>query len=483
MDQPPKLASILIVGGGPDGWLTALTLHATLVARPDIRVTILKDEGPACAPALSASPDLRRLHARIGLDDLDILASCGGSGRLGRTFTGFGTGSEGFILPHGEIGAKWGPVRYHQQLAAQGASLSDYASHSLAGAALKLGRFAPPSRDPRQFLSTLDFGFHLDGDAYVRRLRDTALARGVEVCAGRITEVEIQENRIAALIDDGGVRREADFYIDATGADARLTNALGLEREEWASDTPFRIEQTRVEPAMSDLPPATGIKATSDRWSMRIPLPDRTIIRQFSNAEPCNREDTPWTRLQPGRLLTPWSKNCLAVGTAACQPDPISDAGFALLVRTLERLPGLLPASDAMLAEARSHNRKFAQECEAARDFARLILSCQTRSEPAWQDARSVPCSNALRHAKALFDARGRAADREYDLFGETSWTAAWLGLGVRPRRHDPQADTLQPAQLAARIDQIRRLVDQTAQSLPDHRSALARLQSGARPA
>lgn len=483
MARTTSLTSILIVGGGPDGWLTALALRAALAARPDIRIAVLKDEGPTCVPALSASPNLRRLHARIGLDDLEILISCGASARLGRAFTGFVADAESFILPHGEVGARWGAIQFHHQLAALGSGLADYAAHSLAGAAIELGRFAPPSRDPRQFLSTLDFGFHLDCAAYVRRLRDTALARGVESRTGRVAEIKIEKGRIAALVDDGGVRHEADLYIDATGPAARLATSLGMEKEDWGGDTPFRLEQTRTEPAAALLPPATGIAATPTGWSMHIPLPDRTITRQFSNVDTTDCDDTSWTRLELGRHLKPWTGNCLSIGAAACQPDPISDAEFALLARTLERLPGLLPSDDAMLAEAGSHNKKFAQECAAARDLARLIGSCQTRPEPAWVAARSAPQSDELRHARALFEARGRVADREHDLFGATTWVAAWLGLGIRPRQHDPLADTIDAAALAARINQVRQMADQTARSLPDHRGALKRLQAGARPA
>ncbi|RKQ96498.1 tryptophan 7-halogenase [Maricaulis maris] len=472
--------SILIIGGGPDGWLTALAAHQAVAGLPGASVRIVHEEGPVCAPALSAPPDLRMLHGRLGLNDGDILARTGGAARLGRLFSGWrGDGQPDFIQPHGAIGANWGPLHFHQQVAAHGPGTDDYANYALAAQAIKQARFAPPSPNPRDFLSTLDFGFHLDCAAYTALLRDTARQRGIEACPGRVTAIETDETGLAGVTLDKSRYLKADLYIDATGPEMKLAAAINAACEDWSDDTPFLFEATRLETPRSPLTPATRIIADPAGWHMAIALPDATVTRRFT----ATADDGDTARLTPGRLRTPWSGNCLAIGGAACRPDPLADADLPLLARTLLRLPGLLPTGPDMRAEADVHNRAFTRESDAARDFSALVLGSQTRSEPVWRACRDAAPSDRLAHATALFKARGRLATREHDIYRPGDWVTAWLGLGVKPRRHDPLADRLDPAVASARLTQIRTLAEQTAAAMPDHQAALSRLKAGVPPA
>ncbi len=480
---------ILIACGGVAGWMFALA-SARALAPLGTQISVIDDGTDKSlgshAPALSTLPSVQDHHHALGIDDIEALRAARGSFKLGDGYTGWASGGTA-ILPYGDTGADIGPVRFHQQLMRLGTRVRDMdlAAFSLAGEAARLGRFAPPSPDPASFLSTLDFALHLDAAGYGHHLRILALKAGAQEVDGRVVSATRgADGRLTAAILEDGRKIGADLFIDATGERAALIcGVLGVAWESWAVPGLDRIASAVAD---HSVPPAplTRNDAVNAGWQRSVPL-HGAMATQLIFASSEMEDGTAIERLggvanvsafNPGRRETPWSANCLAIGAAACLPDPLSCAEQYLAASAALRFLKLVPHSDGGAVEAREYNRVFAAETGSARDFAALAYIAQTREETPWKAARTLEPSAELARHQALYTARGRIPRSEDGLYDEAMWAAAFIAARVEPRDHDPLANGLNEAALKQRCEQIRQLVANTAQRLPAHGDMLAQL-------
>lgn len=471
MPLSPRIDNLVITGGGPAAWgFAALVLR---LAEPGHLVVRVVDEGAGHVPVcLSTLPSVRHMHAELGLTDADLVRQARGSFKLGERFENWSISSATSFVPYGDIGADLGPVRFHQQLArlADGHGDGDYAGHALASHAAARGRIALPPHDPRSILSTLDHGLHLDTGAYAGLLRQLALAHGATAVAAPVAGVERDgEDDIRALRLADGSRLEADFFVDAT-PEGRLSAG---RYETWTTGPVFVPRETLRQTLTDTPPPFTRNVASADGWSRIIPLRDEIVEIRHSLAEPGSSEGSAGWRPES------WRGNCLSIGPAACSPDPLAGAEMSLVASAARRFVRLWPTRPAGRAQAQEYNRLFRQEVENIRDFTDAIYRAQTRDEPIWTDARRAPVSGLLSHSLALFESRGRLARREFPVHDETRWTATLLAMGLRPRRHDPQADQIDGRMLVERRDRIRKMVEDAAAVMPAHGDVLDRIIAG----
>lgn len=480
---------ILIAGGGVAGWMFALAA-ARALAPLGTQISVVDDGADESLGrhtlALSTLPGVQDHHHALGIDDIAALRGARGSFKLGESFAGWSSGGTA-ILPYGDTGADIGPVRFHQQLMRLGASPRDLdlAAFSLAGSAARLGRFAPPSPDPASILSTLDFGLHLETAGYARHLGTLALKAGAQEIEGRVMSAERgTDGRLTAAVLEDGRKISADLFIDATGERAALiSGVLGVAWESWAVPGLDRIASALADDSASPSP-LTRNDAISAGWQRGAPLYGAVAsLLIFSSGE--MGDDDAIKRLggsanvsafNPGRREAPWSANCLAIGAAACIPDPLSSAEHHLTASAALRFLKLVPHSDGGLVEAREYSRVFAAETGSARDFAALAYIAQTRTETPWKAARTLEPSAELARYRALFTARGRIPRSEDRLYDEALWAAAFIAARVEPHDHDPLAGGLNEAALKQRCEQVRQLVASTAQRLPAHGDMLAQL-------
>ncbi|MFN3816431.1 tryptophan 7-halogenase [Brevundimonas sp.] len=436
-DRGPTEA--VIVGDGPAAWIMALAISRGAPAR----VTVITHSSPGdvdpFGPALTAPPAIRGQHARLGLPPPEAMACA--VPVMGFSLEGPNGG--GFV-PFGQTGADMGPVAFHQQLARLG-RLDALAEHSLAAQAARLGRFSPPSPDPASFLSTLDHGASFEAQPYAALLRNRAEASGASVRAGAVTGARRStDGRVEAVELEDGSSVRGDLFIDASGAQGVLTDA---PFQPWTSL--FRLD--RAEITVSQAPSSVHVSLESEAAMLHrtAPLPGRRVETRLTQGG----AGTPFI---PGRRESFWERNVIAVGAAAHVSPPLGAGALHLIHRAAERLIALWPASSEGLLEAREFNRLMTAEAEADRDFA-LVL---TRPP-------GVALPDPAAHRLALFEGRSRISRREHEAFTAGFIAAALLASGLKPRRHDPLADALDPAMLAARADRIRHMAAATAAALP----------------
>jgi tryptophan halogenase len=85
----------------------------------------------------------------------------------------------------------------------------------------------------------------------------------------------------------------------------------------------------------------------------------------------------------------------------------------------------------------------------------------------------SIP--DSLRHRIELFRETAGIFCASDDLFQMTSWLQVLWGQGVRPRASHPFVEAVAPADREGYLRDLRALLSQAAQQLPDHADFIAR--------
>lgn len=493
--SPPALplGRVAIIGGGVEAWMAAAGLARATGRQAAIRVV---ETGPTPSGALSTLPALRSFHALLGLDEAKLMAATRATYKLGSRFSGWTPGAS-HCDAFGEIGASLEGVGFHHywtrlRHAGQVAALEDY---SLAATAAIMGRFSPPSPDPRSPLSTLAYGLHLDAGLYVGALRELAIGNGVTAKRGEILDVvrNSATGNIDAVVLADGEQVEADLFVDCTGPASRLIGqALAEPFEDWSALLPANRAVRIGAEARRDAPPLTEIEAAADGWRWRIPLRDRldsgliyrsdltsddTALRAARVGLPKHGLSEPEVlSFRNGRRVRAMAHNCVAIGGAAGMVEAMDSSDIHLIQSGVTRLIALFPRPGGGVTTD-EYNRLGAETIERVRDLAILhYRRAQRRDGAIWDLGRESALPEKLAYKIAQFESRGRVVMYDEETFLEPSWIAAFIGHGVMPARHDPLADRMPLEKVRATLERMRTVLHQTAERLPTHAESLASL-------
>ncbi len=267
MTQDRAIRSILVAGGGIVGWLAAAALKRRA---PFLAVTLL-DAAPspnALADRIAYTlPSLAGFHADLGIGDEDAVVRTGAGYRLGTRFVGWGRDDADYVHAYDHYGQAFGATAFHLHWlrAEREGAVPRYDAFAPAAALGRAGRYAPPT--PGTIFARHQPGLTLDLPRYTRMIRAFAAHVGVDVVAGEIGDIARDGRRgIAAVALADGRQLAADLYVDATGPEARLRDAIDTARDDWGAWLPC----DRV--MLADGPPAeppllTPVTAHAAGWS------------------------------------------------------------------------------------------------------------------------------------------------------------------------------------------------------------------------
>ncbi len=492
------IRSVLILGGGTAGWMSAAMLSETL--GPGVAVTLVESATIGTIGVGEATiPPLKLFNRRIGLDEGAFLRAVRGSIKLGIEFVGWGAPGERYIHPFGRHGADFDIVPLHHywlRARARGRDVGGIEEYALAAVAARMGRADRPVTDPRRIQSTFDYAYHLDATRYAAHLREHAEKRGVARIEGRVEGVarDPESGRIAALVLDDGRRLAADFFLDCSGFRSLLLGeTLEVPFLDWSDFLPCDRAIAVPSRAGGVFTPYTQSFAHRAGWRWRIPLQHRIgngIV--YASAEMSDEEarrillaaldgeplaEPRLIRFRAGRRARPWEKNCVAIGLAGGFLEPLESTSIHLVQSALFRLLALWPTHPDDALSAREFNRLSAEEYERIRDFIILHYHANRREEPFWRRLAAMAVPDELAERIAVFRASGRLISPGPELFLNPSWLAVHLGQGVIPRAYDPLADLrAERVDADARLAHLRRIVREAAAAMPEHAAALARM-------
>ena len=488
-DEP--LRSILIVGGGTAGWMTAAALACKLGRLP-IRIRLVESaEIGTIGVGEATVPHIRFFNASLGIDEADFMVRTKATFKLGIEFRNWGRIGDSYIHPFGAFGRDLDGVAFHQHWLRlrQAGKAGPLEAYSLPIQAARLDRFAHPADDPDSLHSTFSYAYQFDASLYAAYLRDYAEARGVQRSEGKIVDVTLhgEDGFIESVTLESGERIEADLFIDCSGFRGLIIEqALKAGYEEWSHWLP--CDRAVALPCESNGPltPYTRATARESGWIWRIPLQHRVgnghvyasaflsdsaaedaLLAQLDGEPVANPNRL---RFTAGKRRRQWIGNCVAIGLSAGFLEPLESTSIHLIQLAITNLLELLPTRDFDPIDAAEFNRIMDLEYERVRDFIILHYCATERDDtPFWNHVRTTRVPDSLAYKMELFRERGVVVNYRHGMFLEPSWIAVYLGQGVTPRRYDPMSERIGEAELARRVERIGEACRAAAGRMPTH--------------
>jgi len=492
-----QLKSIVILGGGSAGWMTAAAL-SSLLSPEHVAITLVESEQIGTIGVGEATiPDIINFNRLLGIDEDEFMKATHATFKLGIEFVDWGKPGSVYIHPFGTHGVDMNGIDFHHYWlhSRAGGNPHPIDEYSLCAAAATQNRFALPDPNPQKLGSHIRYAYHFDATLYARYLRDYAETRGVRRVEGKVAEVVQDPNtgHITALNLDNGLKVAGDFFFDCTGFSGLLIEkTLGVGYRDWSHWLPCDSALAVACSHAGPLRPYTRSTTRPAGWQWRIPTQRRTgnghiYARDYMSDDEASAilvnsldgemHGTPrQIRFRTGHRETFWSKNCVAIGLSAGFLEPLESTSIYLIQEGVSRFISLYP--DASLPEVvrAEYNRHMRVEFEQVRDFIILHYYATERDDtPFWKYCRNMSIPDSLANKIALFREAGRAFRHDDELFSKTSWIAVLLGQGIMPQSYDPIVSTLPQADVTASIESMRMAMLNAAAAMPSHQDFIRR--------
>lgn len=497
-----EIETVVIVGGGTAGWLSAAYLAARC---PDLSITLVEaPDIPTIGVGEGTWPTMRETLRAIGIPETEFLRECDASFKQGSRFDGWTTGKpdDSYLHPFtppvaGDIAALLAVTRQR-----------GFADTVTPQAAICARDLAPRQRTMPDYAGALNYAYHLDAGKFAALLaRHATMRLGVRHMSGHVTEAAAANGLIEAVVLRDGTRIQGQFFLDCTGMAARLIGEHCGTGWIDRSDVSFNDRALAVQvPTLPESPIASQTVGTAHHagWLWDIALPTRRgigcvyasrycgddeagqILRGYITAHvPGADIDT----LAPRRLAFRtgyrerfWHGNCLAVGLSAGFIEPLEASAIVLIELSLKALADNFPRSGASLPiHAERFNTLFRYRWERIVDFLKLHYALSQRTEPYWRaqrDPATIPQS--LADQMVLWRDQPPSAwdfPQMEEIFSAASQQYVLYGMGFDSPPPRPGADI---AAAAARLAEVAERARGLTAALPTNRVYLDALEEDA---
>ncbi len=425
--------TIVIVGGGTAGWLTAASLAAEYREGPEGVSIILveSDRTGTIGVGEGTWPSMRTTLGKIGIAEADFVRECDASFKQGSCFRGWLYGGDEFYYHPFTL-----PEAYPSL------NLADFwpscqADRAFAEAVTPQfevceARLAPKQLAAPNYAGTLNYGYHLDASKFAALLRKHAVEKlGVKHVVDHVTGiVGSADADVQAIMCERSGEIHGDLFVDCSGfASLLLGEHYGVGFLDM-DHVLFNDRALAVQvPYPNDDAPIASVTlgtAQSCGWIWDIGLPTRKGTGYVFSSRHldegaareelmnylrfCNPEiavgELPirLIKFRPGYREKFWHRNCVAIGLSAGFIEPLEASALVLVELSARMLAEQLPASrQSMGRVADQFNAKFSYRWRQVIEFLKLhYLLSRREDSPYWVENRrpdSVPTELAERLA------------------------------------------------------------------------------------
>ncbi len=483
--------SVVIVGGGTAGWLTAGIIAArhqarmkagsfcvTLVESPDIKI-IGVGEG--------TWPTMRSTLERMGVSETALFRECDVAFKQGGKFAGWTSGSADdayyhpLMFPHGFSQVNLAP---HWLRGGEGRSFCDFVTPQ--GRLCDAG-LAPKMITNAEYRGPANYAYHLDAGKFAPFLaRHCAEKLGVRHVLADITEVKQRESGdIESVLTRQSGTITGDLWVDCSGFAALLIGkTLGVPFRSCTDilfcDTALAVQVPFETP---DAPLASHTIATAHDagWTWDIGLPTRRGVGYVYSSRHTTEEQARETLLRyigvqhkdlpvrkipirAGHRELFWKNNCVAIGLASGFLEPLESSSIVLVELSAKLLAEQMPACrEVMDIVAKRFNDVTMYRFGRIIDFLKLHYVLTQRTDSAfWRDnvdPATVP--QRLQDMLTLWTYQSPWSfdelDRLEEVFPAASYQYVLYGMGFKTKVvPEEAADTaLTAARLVRENDQV----------------------------
>jgi tryptophan halogenase len=421
------IKSVVIVGGGAAGWLTAGLLaqkHGN--EKSGVKITLLESSDiPTIGVGEGTWPTMRHTLKKIGISENDFLIKCNATFKQGAIFAGWVDGSDDDYYYH-PFNA---PVGYNEidlapywikKTGVHGESFAQTVDYQQAVGEAGL---APKKITTPEYNIVANYAYHLDAGKLTEVLKQFCKDNlGVNQIVDTVTSVNMKEGGDIASVttaDHGDFH--ADLFVDCTGfASLLLGDALGVpfvaKNDILFADHALAM-QVPNESEESPILCQTMATAQKAGWIWDIGLTNRRgtgyvyssnhtshdqaeqTLRSYirkSGADEGNELPVRRIKINAGHREKFWEKNCVAVGLSAGFLEPLEASALVLVEVMAGMISDRLPACrEVMDITAEHFNKEINQRWVGIVDFLKLhYVLTQRDDDEFWRDNKrpeSIP--------------------------------------------------------------------------------------------
>ena len=491
------IKTIVVVGGGTAGWMSAAALSKVLKGKYRI-VLVESDEIGIVGVGEATIPIIKTYNELLELNENEFLRHTQGTFKLGIEFVNWGRIGERYMHGFGRIGQDlWtiGFEQYWHRMHRIGKA-PDLGEYCITRVAARRNKFMRPTNKVKNSpLNEIAYAFHFDASLYANYLRKYGEQRGVERIEGKIIDVAVhaETGHITSVKLASGVQVEGELFLDCSGFRGLLIEqTLKTGYEDWTHWLP--CDRAIAVPCESTNPLLPYTRSTAHRagWQWRIPLQHRIGNGHvFSSSHMSEDEATsillanldgkpkaePRTlRFITGRRRLAWNKNCVAIGLASGFLEPLESTSIHLIQTMIARLMVFFPDRSFSQLDIDEFNRQAQFEYERIRDFIILHYHATQRDDSDfWNDCRTMQIPETLRMRMDLYRSHGRVFREGNELFSDVAWLQVMHGQGVRTDSYHPLADLPTENQAAEYLASVQGIISRCVDVMPDHAVYIAK--------
>ena len=489
--QASPIETVVIVGGGTAGWMSATALATVMRGRYRIRL-VESDEIGIVGVGEATIPMIKRFNDTVGIDENAMMKATQGTFKLGIEFVNWGRQGERYMHGFGNLGQDLWTVRFFQywlkmRRLGQAGPLDEY---SITRAAAYANKFMPARPDmPKSPLAGIAHAYHFDASLYARYLRWLGEQRGVQRTEGRIRQVTRREldGHVDAVVLESGERIEGDLFIDCSGFRGLLIEeALQTGYEDWSHWLPCDRALAVPCEAAPKLLPYTRSTAHQAGWQWRIPLQHRTGNGHVYCSGAIGDDEAHsvllahldgkalaaprMVKFTTGMRKQGWNRNVVAIGLSSGFLEPLESTSIHMIQSSIWRLIDFFPDRDFDPKGIAEYNRQSRFEYERIRDFIILHYKLNQRGDSEfWKQCAAMSVPDTLSYKMDLFRTCGKVVRTDNELFAEEGWVQVMLGQNLEPAHYNAMVDTATPEEVADLVGGVRNVIAACVEAMPEH--------------
>lgn len=497
MSNPIK--SILIVGGGTAGWLSAAIIAAHHKNCPEGSLVITLVEAsdiPTVGVGEGTWPTIRNTVRMLGMDEKKVFRECFAGFKQGGKFVNWVTKDDFYYHPFTV------PLGYGQlDMAPYIEDIEEFALEANYQQEICEAGLAPRSLSEGDFQSVCNYAYHLDAGAFANLLKEHCKTElGVQHVIGSVNDVQLNDKgHIESLSLNGAAGPfvlNADLFVDCTGFRSLLLgealNVPFVSNQQYLFNNraiAIHVPYENVDDPVASHTIATGQNAG---WIWDIGLTNRRGVGHVYSDEFLSDEeaeanlskyiDRPLDgfvikqfKFQSGYRQQTWKNNCVAIGLACGFVEPLEATAIMLVEVAARYVAENLPTNETIMkVTAKRFNRQMEYRWSRITDFLKLHYMLTKRKEPYWRahcEENSIP--ESLKEDLEVWKHRGPIKsdfDGVAELFPAASYQYVMYGMGYKPD-YSRQSYLYNQEIQADRIRQKNQLMtQQLLNDLPPHR-------------
>lgn len=463
MSDPVK--SVVILGGGTAGWITAGTLAARFKqdqANP-VSVTLVESPNvPTIGVGEGTWPTMRNTLKKMGVREADFIRECNVGFKQGAKFARWTTGKDDDFYYHPLVL----PENFNQfNLAPYW--LSGEQAQSFSDAVCPQEALCEHNRGPKQigtpeYAAVANYAYHLDAGRFSGFLQKHCTEHlNVRHILADVTGVSTSDNGdITALQTDTAGDIQGDLFIDCSGFRSRLLGDHYGVPFRSCKDVLFidNALAVQIPYELEDSPVATHTISTAQSagWVWDIGLQNRRGVGHvFSSAHTdeagAYRELAAYLNLSeaeldtlgvrkipifPGHREKFWHRNCVAIGLSAGFLEPLEASALVLVEISANMIAEQFPASRAAMdIVSRRFNETFRYRWDRIIDFLKLhyVLTKRTDSRFWTDNCDPTTVPDSLKELLTLWRYQSPwhdDFDRAVEVFPAASYQYVLYGMG-----------------------------------------------------